>query len=316
MEKGIPILQLFKKTLFWIIRGVLGTLLLFHGGIAFMQEEFLPQEIKVIHLTRSFAELPEELSGLKIAFFADLHWQLGNEKKPLFQDLLRKLRSEAPDLILIGGDITDQFLKKVPLQEIEKSLVPFLKELHAPMGVFAVMGNHEAACGLQKYRTLLQAGGLRTLEGEKVFLPAPGNSRAALELTGIMEKKWFRPQEKLPEKWKNEEEKGKFTKIFPLYICHRPEVFDRLFLREKRPFLLLAAHYHGGLFALPFLQNGYFVNKRRKRHFAPYIYGNYQKGNGFLTVTSGFSGGYFSSRRRVNLPRELLIITLQKEGKK
>lgn len=302
-------MQSFKESFTGIIWRALGTLLLFHGVITFMQAEFEPEKIKIIRLTESSPFLPEGLSGLKIAYFADLHWKVGQEEEPLFKDLLARVRGESPHLILIGGDVADQFLKKVPMEKIRKSLVPFLKQLKAPMGVFAVMGNHEAACGLKKYRLLLQEGGIRVLEGERICLSLPGRDEKLLELTGIPEKRWFHKKAMLPEKWKGDEKK---EETFPLYFCHRPEVFDKLQQQENRPFILLSAHYHGGLFALPFLKNGFFINKRKKKPFAPYIYGLYRKGENLLYVTSGLSGGYFRSRCRINLPRELVILTLQK----
>ena len=310
--------KFFLRLLSFTAAGAAGTFLLFHGAIHFLLEEYLPAKVKVIRITEKREDLPAELSGMKIAFFADLHWKFGNDKRSLYRDLVERVKAESPDLILIGGDVADQFLKKIPAEEIGTSLIPYLKKFSAPMGVYAVMGNHEAACGREDYRKIFREAGIRSLEGERVYIPGSKNPHSGVELTGIMEVRWDNKTIPLPEDWEEEAslpEEPEKKNFYPLYLCHRPEVFSRLIQEEKRSFLLLAAHYHGGLFFIPFLKKGHIINQRKKRPIAPYVYGSYREKDSFLYVTSGISGGYFFSRSRVNLPRELLILTLEK-GKK
>ena len=101
-------------------------------------------------------------------------------------------------------------------------------------------------------------------------------------------------------------------------LSHRPELFDRL--DEKENFLVLAGHYHGGIVDLPFLKKGQLIRwyQRRKNADLPppeYIHGCFDQGRKTLLVTSGVSGGAHSALR-INVPREYLVITLSRKGKK
>ena len=49
------------------------------------------------------------------------------------------INAQHPDLVLIGGDLVDRSIKPVISQKMEEEL----KSIHAPMGVYAVFGNHE-----------------------------------------------------------------------------------------------------------------------------------------------------------------------------
>jgi predicted MPP superfamily phosphohydrolase len=79
---------------------------------------------------------------LKIAFFADTH--LGVLfGKDFSEHLIEKVNAAKPDLVLIGGDMVDNDLYFVLH---EGSLEPW-KDIKAPLGVYAVYGNHDVMRG-------------------------------------------------------------------------------------------------------------------------------------------------------------------------
>ncbi len=83
--------------------------------------------------------LPTELEGLKVLQFSDLHWHRAFSRR-LVKKLFAKIRSLQPDLILFTGD----FLFRSRLEK-PAELQDFLKNCSAPLGCFAVLGNHDYA---------------------------------------------------------------------------------------------------------------------------------------------------------------------------
>ena len=74
---------------------------------------------------------------LKVVFFSDLH--LANIKKRAWvQRVVDAANLHKPDVVLIGGD----FVGILGKHTFEDLLTPF-KNLHAPLGVYAILGNHD-----------------------------------------------------------------------------------------------------------------------------------------------------------------------------
>jgi uncharacterized protein len=83
----------------------------------------------------SFAHLPAELEGLRIALLTDLHAG-GDTPRGLIARAVNATMSEHPDLIAIAGDIAES----EPM--LERTLDQ-LAALSAPLGVYIVPGNHD-----------------------------------------------------------------------------------------------------------------------------------------------------------------------------
>ncbi|CEG27307.1 metallophosphoesterase [Bacillus sp. B-jedd] len=81
---------------------------------------------------------PAERQELKILMASDFHLGSIVGKKHLnrFVSIANK---EKPDLILIPGDLIDDYIKPF----LKKGMGGTLNKLHAPMGVYAVLGNHD-----------------------------------------------------------------------------------------------------------------------------------------------------------------------------
>jgi predicted MPP superfamily phosphohydrolase len=103
---------------------------------------------------------------IRVAFASDLH--AGPTTHPrLVAVACRALAEAEPDLLLLGGDYVSFHARHVD------RLVPLLAAVHAPLGKFAVLGNHDLL-GDDAYivRRLADAG-VRVLVNENVRLPAP-----------------------------------------------------------------------------------------------------------------------------------------------
>jgi predicted MPP superfamily phosphohydrolase len=102
------------------------------------------------------AGLPPERDGTVLLHLSDLH--LGNllGRRWLGQ-LIERVKRMKPDIIVVAGDLVDGNVGRVePLREL-------LAELHPPLGVWAVTGNHEYYAGLDRCVRLLEAAGFHVL---------------------------------------------------------------------------------------------------------------------------------------------------------
>jgi uncharacterized protein len=87
-----------------------------------------------IHIPKPAGQLQE----LRAVVMSDIHLGtlIGNG---FFERVVVKVKSLDPDIILLPGDILDEDLEPVLRQNIGETL----RQLQAPLGVYAVMGNHE-----------------------------------------------------------------------------------------------------------------------------------------------------------------------------
>lgn len=76
--------------------------------------------------------------SLRIAMASDMHFGTLSGKSHLNR-LVAKINGLQPDLILFPGDIIDDD----PLPFLKKKMGEQLKQLHAPLGIYGVLGNHE-----------------------------------------------------------------------------------------------------------------------------------------------------------------------------
>ncbi len=102
---------------------------------------------------------------LRIVQLSDMH--LGSALGESFlSDVVKRTMAIKPDLILITGDLVDRDSRNIV------SMVPQLKQLKAPSGVYAVTGNHEYYSGLRAFLDLMKQAEISVLQNQLVTLPA------------------------------------------------------------------------------------------------------------------------------------------------
>ena len=105
------------------------------------------------------AGLPRERDGLVVVAISDMH--LGTMIGASWMSaLIRRVEGLKPDAVVIVGDLVDSEVDRL------EALQPVLQTLRAPLGVWAVVGNHEYYAGLQNSVLLLQGAGYRVLQDE------------------------------------------------------------------------------------------------------------------------------------------------------
>jgi predicted MPP superfamily phosphohydrolase len=118
---------------------------------------------RTVDLALSVPKKEGKLERLTIVLASDLH--LGTlVGKSRLGKIVDSINALGPDIIFMPGDIVDETV--TAKDEVEFSAV--MRRLRAPLGVFAVPGNHEFYSGLERNLACLRACGIRVLEDEAV----------------------------------------------------------------------------------------------------------------------------------------------------
>lgn len=112
-------------------------------------------EPRILRVKKKKFSIDPRLKGLKIAFFSDLHLQRSTPEA-LLTKILKKTEEFKPDLVLFAGD----FLCYSRL-ECKDRFLSFFNGFSAPLGCFAVLGNHDYD----------QSGGLNTQQEYDLIEP-------------------------------------------------------------------------------------------------------------------------------------------------
>ncbi|MDO9256357.1 MAG: metallophosphoesterase [Bacteroidales bacterium] len=140
----------FKKYLFIAVVGIVGIVVLL-GHINALN----PRVKRIdIHINKKAGEM----KTLHIAAASDIH--MGTLVGPRrTAKLVQMLNDRHADVILLAGDIVDEDLAPVIHNDLGRSLV----KLKAPLGVFAITGNHEYIGGAEAAVKYLQDHGITML---------------------------------------------------------------------------------------------------------------------------------------------------------
>jgi uncharacterized protein len=123
------------KTLTWsLVLFLLGL-----GTWAFVVE---PASLRVESYSISVPAWPPHLNGLTIAVLADLHTGSPFNGLHKLREIVDRTNSAHRDLVLLAGDIVIQGVVAGTFVPPEES-AEILKDLSDPLGVYAVLGNHD-----------------------------------------------------------------------------------------------------------------------------------------------------------------------------
>jgi len=113
--------------------------------------------------------LPAELNGLTVVHFSDLHYGFGRfRSEESVAQITRLISSLQPDLIVFTGDLLDRAADPALVGTLP------LQGLKAPLGVYAVMGNHDHHFGKEKIARSLADFGVEVLVNRSVRVEKGG----------------------------------------------------------------------------------------------------------------------------------------------
>src|SRR3569833_361320 len=171
--------------------------------------------------------LPAGQKPVRVALLSDTHLSGPDSSPERLDRIVDAINAEHPDLVLLAGDYIGDRKLFGPLRSREESLAPFVR-LRAPLGVVAVLGNHD-----HWDDPALVTAGLRRLGITVVANSAV--ARGPLAIGGIDDAYTghYDPVATLAALHR--------TPGAPLLLTHSPDVFPDL--ASGAP-LVLAAHTH------------------------------------------------------------------------
>ena len=232
------------------------------------------------------------LKGLHIAVISDLHGGAPFIDVVKIDRVVAMTNAAKPDLVLLTGDYVIAHVLGGHHMPIE-TIVAQLKRLHAPLGVYAVLGNHDRWEDSDNIAGVFRRAGIPVLENAHLMLPAP---RSDIALVGIGDQSsgGARPKRALAG-----------VSSAALCFTHSPDIFPRL---PPACALTIAGHTHGGQIWLPFLGRPA-VAAIASRYGQKYAIGIIREDSKTLFVSSGI--GTSGLPLRFGVPPEISLLTLE-----
>ena len=266
------------------------------GGVGVYARWIEPTWVQVVRCDLPVANLPQTWDGVRVALVADLHhWAW----VPLdyLAGALRQVQSLGADLIAAAGDF---ILGADPA--CGDRVAGLFRNLTAPLGVFACLGNHEYGVARptptppdrpMAVAEALRDAGVRVLVNESLSL-ARGDGRLWLAGVGDLWSGQFRPREALKDC-----PAGAAT----LILCHNPDAAE--ILDALGGGTILSGHTHGGQVQIPFLGPPILPVANHDRYE-----GLHRVGGSWVYINRGLGWIY---RIRFDCRPEISLLTLRRE---
>ncbi len=261
------------------------------------------KEIHVENVKLRFTALPQKLNGLKIIQISDLH--LGSfENDHFLSDIVDKINSLHPDLILFTGDMVNNFYQE--MEGFEQQL----GSINARYGKFAILGNHdygdytdwdskeEKDYNQDMIDRKIEVAGFRLLRNSSVKISI---NDTALYIAGV--ENWGHkpfPQYANLNKAMKDVKPGYFC----ILMTHDPAHWTSKVLPQTKIPLTLSGHTHGGQFALKIAGISFSPIWLIEKDWG----GLYSNGNRYLYVNRGI--GCIGFRGRIDMMPEITVLTL------
>jgi predicted MPP superfamily phosphohydrolase len=235
------------------------------------------------------ARLPAEADGMRVAMLADLHLGEMMLENAWLEARVAQVRALQPDLVVLVGDIFERAADTAACARV-------LRRLHAPLGVWAVRGNHDRQREgrTDVAGTIYAVAGIPVLENRHVQL------REGLLLSGIDDLTSSRRNE-----GEGERNLRRALSALPdaatIHLSHTPWLAEQAAAAGVD--LMLSGHTHAGQL-WPF---SFFVRGRY-----PFISGRYAVDDMTLIVSRGT--GSWGPRMRLWQPGEITLVTLWSLG--
>jgi predicted MPP superfamily phosphohydrolase len=246
---------------------------------------FEASRIRLEHLRILTDKLPAATKRIRVAQISDVHLGLmvRHRKAAAIAELVR---TAEPDLFVSTGDLVDGRINHL------EGLAEIFREIHAPLGKYAVTGNHEFYAGIDTSLDFTRRAGFTVLRGESV---TAGN---VLRIAGVDDPAG-RAAGPAPGRAEEEILGNGPTALFTLLLKHRPYLSPAA---RKADVLQLSGHTHNGQI-FPF--------RLLVRIWYPLLSGLYVPGGGGALYTSRGTGTWGPPMRFLSRP-EVTIIDIER----
>lgn len=249
-------------------------------------------DIRVRRQAVPVSRLPAGFRGTTVAVLGDFHHGplVG---LPFVREAVRIANALNPDLVALVGDFAHRGNKA----DVElPPCLDALSALRAPLGVFAVPGNHDMQAGGRVYREVVAGTPLADVTNRNRRVVRNGDE---LWLAGVDDLYWGRPDLAAALA-------GIPAGAAVVLLSHNPDFAEES--PDARVGLVLSGHTHGGQIYLPVAGSPWMPS----RYGAKYRHGFVRGPASGVFVTRGL--GEAGLPLRVNAPPEINLLTLMPAG--
>ena len=227
---------------------------------------------------------------LRLAVLSDLHVGSPWNGRRRLAAVVDTVNAQRPDAIVLLGDYVIQGVLGGRFEEPE-DLARELSRLSAPLGVYAVLGNHDWWLDGERVRRALTGARVRVLENEAVSIE---HAAGRFWIAGLADL-WTRKVDLA----------GTLRPVPPgdpvVLLMHHPDLFPAI---PESVTLTLAGHTHGGQVRLPFVGAPVVPSRFGQRYAAGLVV---EEGRA-MYVSSGV--GMSILPVRFGVPPEIVLLTL------
>jgi len=262
------------------LKGVLATTIGTVTGGSVYGIGYERHQIEVTEASLPVRGLPPSCDGLRIALLTDIH----HSALVPAEDVARAValaNAHKPDLVILGGDYVTAG-DRAFVEPVAELLAP----LDAPLGVFAILGNHDDDRDMP---AALMRRHMTVLKDQRTRIEVRG---AGLELAGI--RFWTREQTKIARILKGAQDPV-------VLLAHDPRRLVEAAALDIP--VVLSGHTHGGQIVIP----GLGALAARKY---PVAAGTGSEKNTAIFVSRGIGTVYLPIR--INCPPEVAIVTFRR----
>jgi predicted MPP superfamily phosphohydrolase len=258
---------------------------------------FAANEPQLVRLEIPLSRLPAALDGFTIAQLSDLHYDEHFSAVPI-RKAVAIVNALQPDLIALTGDFVTIPAFSDYLHNAKKGAATAetcalaIASLHAPYGVFAILGNHDHDSDPDRVIAALVGQGIQLLRNASAPIEAAGSR---LWLTGVDDILTGKPDLDVTMRG--------IPRTEPVVLlAHEPDYADHA---AAYPIdLQLSGHSHGGQIRIPLIGAPILPDMAKK-----YPWG--LRRIGLLTLYTNVGLGTIRVAARLNCPPEITLITLR-----
>ncbi|WP_413788916.1 metallophosphoesterase [Bacillus bruguierae] len=201
--------------------------------------QFEPKSLSITWTDIKNSNIPEGFQGVKIVQFSDTHFgpHFSHKQQQMLVDQINELK---PDIVVFTGDLIDKFGEYASERKDSQTI---LSQIHAPLGKYAVFGNHDrGGGGGYLYKQYMEEVGFTVLVNETKKIKA--NNGDYITISGLDDFLLGKP--KVQQTLQHLREKD-----FNILLVHEPDVIEKVLAYPVD--FQLSGHSHGGQVQLPFI---------------------------------------------------------------
>jgi len=254
---------------------------------------FEPNRPRIVRREIGLRRWPARLDGFTVALLSDFHYDPYFSVHPL-RSAIGMVNNLHPELIVLTGDFVSipWFGDLAEAASAAEPCAQLLRQMKAPYGLWAVMGNHDALTDPDRVTAALRAAGIQVLSNQSVPIERDGG------------RFWLGGVDDVLEQTPNLDATLHSVPAdeASVLLVHEPDYADRV--AHFPVDLQLSGHSHGGQVRVPFLRPLYLPAMARK-----YVWGLYKIGG--LTLYTNPGLGTVEVPVRWNCPPEITLLTLR-----